>query len=197
MTGDEPTVTFTCTPAAAGTLPKEDVPVDVTVTKIGYISGADLNSYAWFKWQACGGNCTASLINQDYGEKQKLPEFVLHMNTCTLTLTKQSGASDEPYVFTILRNGKPYTEASTTGNGSVTIYELPIGVYSLEEDMGWSWRYADAPKFTPASVDLNRTHPEDSMICTNTLEENKWLNGYSDVIANIFGVAKKEEGSEP
>ena len=109
------------------------------------------------------------------------------MNTCQLTIEKTGGASGEPYVFTVLKDGVEYTEASITGNGSVTIYELPVGTYSIQEDTDWSWRY------TPSvgnGVTLSSGNATGEITCTNSLNKEYWLNGFSIVVANIFGTPK-------
>ena len=35
---------------------------------------------------------------------------------------------------------------------------------------------------------LTAGHNSGSITCTNTLKNDRWLNGFSDVIANIFGI---------
>ncbi len=193
LIGGEPTVNFTCTPDATGTLPKADVSVDVVLSKVGYIevnkpvSGDNPNNYGFFKWQACIPECGLSVADHT-SNAANMTEFYLHMNNCRLTITKKGGASDEPYVFDVYRDGKKYTEASITGNDSVTIYELPIGTYSIKEGTNWSWRYPN-PSYTN-DVTLSRDHDEDGITCTNTRSREYWLNGYSSVVANTFGEKK-------
>lgn len=70
------------------------------------------------------------------------------------------------------------------GNGSETIYELPVGSYTISEDEGWSWRYNGTEG---AAVDLSKDNTSGSITCTNSKNENYWLNGFSDVVKNIFG----------
>lgn len=92
-------------------------------------------------------------------------------------------------MFTVYRNGNPYTQVTVVGNSSITIYELPVGKYTIEEDTGWSWRY-DAT-YDPDKPDGCTSPPATiaaAITCTNTLKNDRWLNGFSDVIANIFGI---------
>ena len=96
------------------------------------------------------------------------------------------GADGEPYVFTVKKDGTPYTEVTIEGNGTQTIYELPVGEYTIEEDTGWSWRYT-ADNGTAAT--LSASSPTGEITCTNTSNNNKWLNGFSGVVRNVFGVA--------
>ncbi len=189
LIGSEPAVEFSCIPSVTGTLPKTDVGVDVTVTRIGYVTGNDLNSEVWFKWNACTPDCGLNVDQQNLGQKGNVPEFYLHMNNCRLTISKTGGSTEEPYVFTLLKDGKKYSELSITGNGEKVLYELPVGNYTIQEDTKWSWRYhADNGN----SATLNRNNPEDKITCTNTKNEEKWLDGFSTVVTNIFGMVKNE-----
>ena len=176
--GAAPALSFQYTPGTGvvnGTIAtKQDIPVDVTV-KIGTF---DVTQYVNFEHQACTDR-TETLPTGS--------EFLLHVKTCSLTITKTGGADDEPYVFTVNKDGAEYTEASITGNGSVTIYELPVGTYTIEEETGWSWRYA--PSYSD-SVTLDASNTSGTITCTNAQTKNFWLNGFSSVIANIFGVSR-------
>lgn len=113
------------------------------------------------------------------------PAFLLHVRTCQLTIIKTGGDEHEPYVFDIIRDGKKYSEITIIGNGSETIYELPVGNYRIKEDEGWSWRYsADNGE----SVILAAWNSMGSITCSNRRIENYWLNGFSEVVKNISGV---------
>lgn len=149
---------------------KQDIPVNVTAS----IGNTDVTGHTTFVHQDCVAN-----------ENLNGGKFLLHVNTCQLTITKTGGAAGEPYVFTVLKDGVEYTEASITGNGSVTIYELPVGTYSIQEDADWSWRYT--PGYSN-DVALSKDFTSGTITCTNTSNENKWLNGFSTVVQNIFGV---------
>lgn len=150
---------------------KQDVPVDVGV-KIGQ---TDVSTHTTFQHTNCDGKTCE--LPQDM-------EFLLHINTCQLTVTKTGGAAGEPYVFTVYRDDSEYSEVTIVGNGSETIYELPVGSYTILEDEGWSWRYN--ANINGGTV-LSSTDPSGSITCTNSKTENFWLNGFSDVVKNIFG----------
>ena len=58
-----------------------------------------------------------------------------------------------------------------------------MGTYTIKENAGWSWRYkAD----NGSAATLNATNPAGSITCTNKLDTDKWLNGFSTVVRNIF-----------
>lgn len=176
--GSAPELTLTYTPdstkiADGKVNTKQDIGVDVTV-KIGT---TDVTDNTKFQHADCNGKtCT-------------LPEgkeFLLHVKTCQLTIAKQDGADGEPYVFTVRKGGEEYSEVTIVGNDRVTIYELPVGTYTIEEDTGWSWRYN--PTYGN-SASLTAQNSTGTITCTNTKDEDYWLNGYSVVVKNIFGVS--------
>lgn len=183
MLGEKPTLNITYTPDEStvkdGKYTKQDVPVKATV-KIG---DTDVTEYTTFQHQACKPACDWK--NPDaVGD----PAFLIHIKTCKLTITKAGGATDEPYVFNILKDGEKYSEVTIRGNGNETLYELPIGTYTIQEDTGWSWRFT--PKYS-ANVTLSAAKDEGEITCTNKQKKDKWINGFSTVMRNIFGVATK------
>lgn len=119
-------------------------------------------------------------------------KYTVHVNTCQLTITKTGGADGEPYVFKVYKgtgeNKQLYTEASVTGNDSVTIYELPVGTYSIVEDDKWSWRYTAN---NGESVRLTVLNPNGNIECKNMKTKDFWLNGFSSIVKNTFGEANK------
>lgn len=185
MTGEKPTLDITYTPAETkikdGKInSKQDIPVKAEV-KIGT---ENVNTYTTFKHDDCSvAGCT-------WGNPETLngdPAFLLHVKTCQLTITKAGGTDGEPYVFTVNKDGQKYTEVTIVGSDSVTISELPVGEYTITEDTGWSWRYPTPSYTNNGSVTLNRDNHEGTITCTNKKNNEKWLNGFSEVVQNIFG----------
>lgn len=153
---------------------KQDIAVDVTV-KIGE---RDVTSDTTFVHTDCAGKtCTVPAGK----------EFVLHVKTCTLTITKYNGAADETYVFDVIKDGVKYSEVTIQGTGagsSQTLVELPVGNYTIVENGGWSWRYTST---YDGNGNLSAGHSEGALTCTNKKGPDEWLNGYSDVTRNIYG----------
>lgn len=176
MIGDKPTLDITCTPESGKIADnkintKQDIAVDATVK----IDNTDVTDYTTFRHTDCAGKTCI------------VPEgkaFLLHVKTCQLTITKTGGADGEPYVFTVKKDGTKYSEVTIVGNGNATIVELPVGTYSIEEDTDWSWRYTGD---NGSSATLSAQNSTGSITCTNTKTQDYWLNGYSDVVTNIFG----------
>lgn len=153
---------------------KQDVPVKATV-KIGTDVVSD---YTTFLHQPCNPACgwTVPTIPGD-------PAFLLHVKTCQLTITKEGGTDNESYVFDVLKDGEKYSEVTVWGNGTETLVELPIGTYTISENAGWSWRYSAN---NGGSAALTAQNPTGSITCVNTKNNNQWLNGFSEVVRNIF-----------
>lgn len=157
---------------------KRDIPVKADVE----IGDVDVTQYTTFKHEACTSGCSWTDVDTPNGD----PAFLIHVKTCTLNVTKTGGAEGEPYVFTVKKDGTPYTEVTIEGNGTQTIVELPVGTYTIAEDTGWSWRYT--PSYSD-DVTLSATAPEGTITCTNTSKNNKWLNCFSSVVRNVFATA--------
>lgn len=186
MLNEKPTLTLSYTPEAGKNTTdgkvntKQDIGVNASV-KIGE---NDVLAHTTFKHTSCGENCSWNIENPNGS-----PAFLLHVNTCQLTISKTGGAPDEPYVFTVYRDGREYSEITIVGNNRETIYELPVGTYTIKEDTSWSWRYPN-PVYG-ADVTLTKDHTSDTIACSNKKDALYWLNGFSEVVANIFGQAKK------
>ena len=157
---------------------KRDIPVKAEVN----IGETLVNQYTTFKHEACTSGCSWTDVDTPNGDSA----FLIHVKTCTLNVTKTGGAAGEPYVFTVKKDGTPYTEVTIEGNDTQTIVELPVGTYTIQEDTGWSWRYT--PSYSD-DVTLSATAPEGTITCTNTSKNNKWLNGFSSVVRNVFATA--------
>lgn len=179
MLGTKPTLDISYTPdeskLESGKYTKQDVPVAATV-KIGT---ENVNEHTTFVHQDCDPACgwTAPA-------NPGAPAFLIHIQTCTLNITKQGGAADESYVFDVFKDGVKYSEVTVWGNGTETLVELPIGTYTISENTGWSWRYSAN---NGGSAALTAQNPTGSIACTNTKNNNQWLNGFSEVVRNIFG----------
>lgn len=182
MLNEKPTLTLSYTPEAGKitTDGKVNTKQDIGVNASVKIGENDVLAHTTFKHTSCGEDC-----GWDIEKSNGSPAFLLHVNTCQLTISKTGGAPDEPYVFTVYKDGKEYSEITIVGNTSETIYELPVGTYTIKEDTGWSWRYNAGDN---GSAELTASAPSGSIACSNSKAENYWLNGFSDVVKNIFGI---------
>lgn len=72
------------------------------------------------------------------------------------------------------------------GNGSVTITDLPIGSYKVEEVSSWSWRYtSDGAKNVTVDTD------GESTTIANTRTNSSWLSGSAYAINTAEGKKSK------
>ncbi len=155
-----------------------------------------------------------------------MPEFKILPAYCELTIEKIGGLPNETYVFDIARGQtneyslmtgekiqsetEPtyYTTVSITtdanGYGKVTLKELPVGVYTVTEDLDWSWRfkgstptvswkYENGTAGTGTKIYLLGNTEQDTatVTVTNGSSVEQWLNGVSAVVKNIFGKGKQ------
>lgn len=161
---------------------KQDIKVKVDVTMpVGQTqTQTNVNAHTTFKHTPCTDETCGWTVPTIPGD----PAFLLHIKTCTLNITKQGGAGDESYVFDVFKDGEKYSEVAVWGNGTETLMELPIGTYTISENAGWSWRYTAN---NGSSAELTAQNPTGSITCVNTKNNNQWLNGFSEVVRNIFG----------
>lgn len=155
---------------------KNDIPVKATV-KIG---NDDVTNQVTFKHTDCDPEC---------GFDNAKEQFLIHVKTCSLTVTKTGGEPDEPYVMNIYKDGKLYTSMTIVGNSSEMVYELPVGNYTVQEDTDWAWRYDNEPNIS-GGVTLNSVTKTGTITVENHDRYQSFLNGYSTVVKNIFGGSK-------
>ena len=135
----------------------------------------------------------------DFGTEGAVPcKFILHVNTCSLTVEKaiakgsQLQDSDQSFIFKVSFLG--ITDGADTilspadynvlivGTGSRTIVGLPVGSYTVSEDTKWSWRYTlDENK----SATLSAGSSVATVTLTNSLNNEFWLSDEA-VATNVF-----------
>ncbi len=176
MLGTAPTldVALEADNAADGKYTKEDAKVKATVR----INGTDVTEYTTFQHQDCNPAC-----DWEIPAKKGDPAFLIHIKTCRLNITKAGGEEDESYVFDVYKDGEKYSEVTIWGNGTETLYELPVGTYTIKENTSWSWRFT--PSYS-AAAKLSAAQDKGELTCTNKLDTDKWLNGFSTVVRNII-----------
>lgn len=123
--------------------------------------------------------CTVAPVGSGTCEELTVdaPDFIVYVQSGTLTINKTGGQAIENYVFNIEKDGEYYMTVTALGDNSVKITQLPKGTYTVTEETGWSWRWT--PTFDEDKVTINQANPSDSVTCTNTQEKSQWLNGYA------------------
>ncbi|MDD5906326.1 MAG: VWA domain-containing protein [Clostridiales bacterium] len=180
MTGEKPTLVLTYTPGtgiADGIIKTtKDIPVAVTAQ----IDSTDVTSYVTFKHDDCNPVC-------GWNEATSGGDFLLHVKTCTLTITKSGcdTAKDAYQSFIFNVSGPKSMQVTVQENGTATIVGLPVGDYTVTEDGDWSWRYkADGP----GKVTLSAAKHTDTVTITNQRTATKWLSGDNYAVNHVGGI---------
>ena len=189
LTGNAPDLTFTYDQGIDKSGYSKDTPVNVTEVKNGS-NELDLDDVT-FDWQRGGCDCTVDQTGN--------AEFIVHVKTCTLTVTKSfaDGYYDEndTFLFTVSSpNG--YETTFTLGTGAagtelkntVTLTGLAVGTYTVTENDKWSWRYTATGE---GDVTLDQETPDGQITITNELKDDQWLT-YDGSEVNNFTLTPAE-----
>jgi len=118
-------------------------------------------------------------------------EYKRHLGTLTIRKTVTGTTEQDVFIFHIKGTdaGNSYIDMdmAITGSGSVTIYDLPLGSYTVTEDTSWSWRYTASAASQNADL---KDDPDARVAFTNTHVDDRWLNITTNM-PNVFG--KKED----
>lgn len=199
MIGDKPTLALDYTYATGTTVSAgdndyivttNDIPVMVNV----YIGTTPINGYTTFAHQACAPACPWSV-----GTEPNDPAFLIHVNTCSLTIDKELAAgstlmeTDQTFIFTVQYAGIPGVlppaqyNVAIQGDGSRTIVGLPVGSYTVSEDENWSWRYNCVSDASNLSTMLSATNAVDAVIVTNELVNYLWISDEASATNRFSG----------
>lgn len=74
---------------------------------------------------------------------------------------------------------------SITGNGSVTVKNLPVGTYRVAEQEEWSWRYTPEEGEKDVSVSKGT---ENAVTFKNTKKMKAWLGGEAHAENKFQGI---------
>ena len=177
----------------------DDIPVNVSV-KIGETAIDDHVSFVH-----------ADCSHENCGFIPETCEFILHVNTCSLTVKKAiaEGKLQDPYqsfIFKVHYQGIPDgggTILSSAdynvlidfidGAGSRTIVGLPVGTYTVSEDTNWSWRYTLVGNNDVSAV-LSAENSTATVTMTNSLDNEFWLSDEA-VAKNVFNSNSSPEYS--
>ena len=97
----------------------------------------------------------------------------------------RNNAEDDGQVFVYAVENRVTGESiivTVTGNGSVTVHDLPFGEYTVTQLNDWSWRYDDKAA-TVNHLGENGTTVQFS----NAMVRDHWLNGNSTLKKNQRG----------
>lgn len=124
-------------------------------------------------------------------------EYRKHLGALTITKTVEGNPpTADTFVFHICKgegdSKQKLMDVTIVGADSITIYDLPLGTYTVVEDTSWNWRYTttDSAKTTEITVDNLDAEVE----FTNTYSKSKWLNYFVNWL-NEFA-APAEQGDD-
>ena len=123
-------------------------------------------------------------------------EYKKHLGALTITKTVAGNPpTADTFVFHIYKgegeNMQKLMDVTIEGQGSITIYDLPLGTYTVTEDTSWNWRYTatDASETAVLTVD----DPDTQVGFTNTYRESKWLNFFWNRLNEFAAVPKGDD----
>lgn len=128
-------------------------------------------------------------LDSSVGKPQEVNNFrpesnqpTVFVQSGTLTITKKMAAGTtaddgERFVFTIQKDGQDYMTIALGENDSKMIQNLPKGKYTVKEDTSWSWRFK-SQLTSDGTVTIDAENPEANVNCTNSRENEQWLNKY-------------------
>lgn len=111
-------------------------------------------------------------------------------------------ALEERTVEVTVSSDEQLKDGSTWYSGAIEL-AVPAGIYTVEEDSAWAWRYSsqiDVPGKQPGdkaqtTISAASSANDATFTCTNTRVNDKWIDG-SDRAHNVWSngnVAKKED----
>lgn len=102
-----------------------------------------------------------------------------------LTIERKNGEAEQVYVYKIQKKDDSnfVIYVTITGNGSVTIADMPIAEYTITQQNDWSWRHDDA------AIDVALDADGETATFDDLASHHQWLNGNSPVVKNEKGVA--------
>lgn len=186
MSGEEPQLCFAYQFEPSGVREgrvnaRDILPVRVTKVTAGSQEEGEENYLSCVTWvhQDCDGRGGSEL------EAYPGYHFLFHVRTGTLTICQRTEEGDtrtqESFVYTIRKDGKPYTSCTVPQNGEITISGLPVGDYELEGESGrgtMAWRYGRTEYGDSGNAaSLSEAHPDLVFTCTNKKVNAQWLNG--------------------
>lgn len=146
--------------------------------------------------------CTVSPTQTGtYGVVEKTAEFIITVNTCSLTISKAvtgDGANpNQTFVFDVKDStGKVVTTVVLKNNERKTITGLAVGTYTVTEDTNWSWSYSIVGGNNKTAT-LSGTAPSAVVDVTNHYNSHNWLTSIADVINKWVSATEIEQIPAP
>ncbi len=158
-----------------------DIPAcDFDVMEIHAASGLDKYKVSYVHNEGhkilVGQTVTSNITNTYKRQKGNI--------TIIKKLTDIGEDDGQEFLFHIIdSNGKTVTSVTLKAGEAKTIYDLPVGTYTVQEDTSWSWRYTLTTD-NNVKADL-ATNTAVTVEFVNDRTENRWLNFFTNWL-NVF-----------
>lgn len=172
------------------------------------VSGDYRPSYQVYQWQTDGGDPDAAqqvasgsgaAVSRTFvaGKTEKVVftnEYRRHLGQLTITKTVSGNPpAADTFLFHIYKgtgeSKQRIMDVTVQGQGSITVYDLPLGIYTVVEDSAWSWRYTAAD--TSETVELTMEDLYAEAAFANTYQENHWLNYFGSLLNEFLAPVTK------
>jgi hypothetical protein len=152
------------------------------------------NKYRFKGWYLKDGTRVGT-AGDSYIVKSNVDLYARWETLTTLTIQKEvtdwnSEDANQVFVFTVKANDDDSDLKMTVtvhGNGKTVIHDVPVGNYTVTEDVDWSWQY---PGGSNTSLTKSVTADSSQNLVTFTDKKNysgSWLVGFSKAVECIFG----------
>jgi len=169
-----------------------------------------VNEYATFYRAACDyKDCTHTTQGVVSGTDENRVNFVVHILPFDLTITKNGTTArvdeNQTYIFRVTGPNGFQMDVSVIGDDSVTIRDLPVADYTVEELVDWSWRYeVDGDEVRVVDLTDDWVIPEGTegtvaLTFKNDREHVYWMdaNAYCLNLWNGTSIAQTKEPNKP
>ena len=187
-TVSKPELGYTFTDHEGNALPKtlevETFVKVISLTINGETFTPETDTFAWVTNSQCPTTCPNNDPNPGY-------QFRIHLNSFDLTVTKEvEGGTYDPndtFLFTLKKGSKEIATFTLKNNESITFEKLEAGpVYTVEEDIDWSWRYECQGESTQ-TVEVDGTTAQ--VTFTNKLTKDEWLSDEAEKMNDFASTA--------
>lgn len=136
--------------------------------------------------------------------------FYAKFETGSFTIERKGAEPGQTFVYHVTRQEDEMSMYVTItcgadGNGKATVFDVTAGSYTVDEIGDWSWRYKKSDPITKEhSGEIAKTPEEQAentfVFGTESKEDDPeiskhyWLNGYSNVVKNIFNAIPAQQG---
>ena len=188
--GKAPDLEYLYSPEAAAFTQDTNVKVEIVAKKDQSAVPQDMNitQYTTFYRDICDyKDCEHKKKTSVSAEDSNRINFIIHINRFDLTIQK-TGCCDQDenqtFVFSVKKDNQFLMNVTIVGNGEITIKDLPVGNYTVEELEDWSWRY-DAKDNSQSFGSDDIREGKMTLVFENNRNDLSWMDGSSHA-RNIF-----------